>query len=167
MHTSLRPLRLAAVLSVTLATSALPACTGADDEAELAAIVDDAAVIFHVGCAERSALSTSLCEEERRVCGDVLTEAAAALRDGPIVVEFVIDNVESASLLTWQIQPDGAGTLYAERGTDFPLECVWGACGLNKTTFSAGELVDDDGAIVLRPAPAHDALDTSDAASCE
>jgi hypothetical protein len=67
MQTSLRPLRLTAVLSVSLATSALPACTGADDEAELGAIVDDAAVIFQIGCAEPSALSTSLCEDERRV----------------------------------------------------------------------------------------------------
>jgi hypothetical protein len=41
-----------------------------------------------------------------------------------------MDIVESASLLPWKIQPDGAGTLYAERGTDFSLECVWGACGL-------------------------------------
>jgi hypothetical protein len=41
-----------------------------------------------------------------------------------------MDSVESASLLPWKIQPDGAGTLYAERGTDFSLECVWGACGL-------------------------------------
>jgi hypothetical protein len=143
------------------------AACGPDLEPELAARVAEADVIFHVGCAERSAFSAELCEDERRVCGDVFDDAALALADGPIVVELLIDDVESASLLTWFIAPDGSGELYAERGTDFPLECFWQACGLTKTAFAAGDLIDDDGSPVLRPAPAQEGLDADVGDICE
>jgi hypothetical protein len=158
-----RPLRLSLTLAITVA---LAACGTASVDAERASLVDDADVIFHVGCAERSTSSASLCEDERRVCGDVVDEAAAALGDGPIVVELVIDNVESASLLTWDIQPDGSGAVYEERGTDFPLECVFQACGLVKTAFGAGELVDDDGALVLKTGSAAAGIDADVSDRC-
>ena len=86
----------------------------------------------------------------------MLDDAALALADGPIVVELLIDDVESGSLLTWFIAPDGSGERYAYRGTDFPLECFWEACGLTKTCFAAGGLIDDDGAPVLRDADVGD-----------
>ena len=132
------------------------AACGPDLESELATRVAEADVIFHIGSAERSGFSAELCEDERRVCGDVLDDAALALANGPIVVELLVNDVESESLLTWFIAPDGSGELYADRGTDFPLECIWEACGLTKTAFAAGDLIDDDGAPVLRPAPAQD-----------
>jgi len=152
------------VCAVLLCTAAC----GPDLEPELAARVEGADVIFHIGCAERSTFSAGLCEDERRVCGDVFDDAALALADGPIVVELLIDNVESASLLTWFIAPDGSGELYAERGTDFPLECFWQPCGLTKTSFAAGDLIEgDDGALVLRAAPSQDSLDTDVSDTCE
>lgn len=152
------------VCAVLLCTAAC----GPDLEPELAARVADADVIFHVGCAARSTFSAELCEDERRVCGDVVDDAALALGDGPVVVELLIDDVESASLLTWFIAPDGSGELYAKRGTDFPLECFWQPCGLTKTSFAAGDLIEgDDGALVLRPAPSQDSLDADVGDTCE
>ncbi len=150
--------------------SAVVLCTTAcapDLEGELAARINEADVVFHVGCAERSTFSADLCEDERRVCGDVVVDAALALADGPIVIELLIDNVESASLLTWFIDEDGAGELYAERGTDFPLECFWQPCGLTRTAFEPGALVDEDGALILRPFPGGDGLDADVGDTCE
>lgn len=150
--------------------SAALLCTAAcapDLEGELAARLGEADVVFHVGCAERSRVSAELCEDERRVCGDVVDRAGLALADGPIVVELLFDDVESASLLTWFIDEDGGGELYAERGTDFPLECLWQACGLTRTNFEPGALVDDDGGLVLRPAPDADGFDADVGDSCE
>ncbi len=88
-----------------------------------------------------------------------LDDAGLALADGPVVVELVIDNVESTSLLTQVIGPGGAGDLYADGGIDFPLECLWRPCGLTKTTFDDGDLVDGDGGYMLRQTPGGEAID--------